>query len=146
MKNIQINHAQKGFTLIELMIVVAIIGILAAVAIPAYQDYTIRSQVSEGLALMSGAKSGVEEFWADRGGFPGSNASAGVPASGSIVGTYVTGVVVGANGVIEATFGNNVNSKINGGKCSLTPRDAGGSIVWNGSCTFDAKWRPSAFR
>lgn len=146
MKEVKMNKGQQGFTLIELMIVVAIIGILAAVAIPAYQDYTIRSQVSEGLALMSGAKSGVEEFWADRGGFPSTNASAGVPASGSIVGTYVTGVAVGANGVIQATFGNNVNSKISGGTCSLTPRDAGGSIVWNGTCSFDAKWRPSAFR
>lgn len=142
----QMNKGQQGFTLIELMIVVAIIGILAAVAIPAYQDYTIRSQVSEGLALMSGAKSGVEEYWADRGSFPGSNTSAGVPAAASIVGTYVTQVGVAANGVITATYGRNVNSKINGGTCKLTPRDAGGSIVWTGDCSFDAKWRPSAFR
>ncbi|MCC4270424.1 pilin [Marinobacter nauticus] len=98
------------------------------------------------MALMSGAKSGVEEFWADRGGFPSTNASAGVPTNTSIVGTYVDQVTVGAAGVITARFGNNVNSKISGGTCSLTPRDAGGSIVWNGSCNFDEKWRPSAFR
>src|SRR5690606_6919262 len=137
---------QKGFTLIELMIVFAIIGILAAIAIPAYQDYTIRSQVSEGINLMAGAKSGVSEFWADRGRFPANNESAGVAANTSITGTYVTGVEVKANGVITATYGRNANSKISGGTCTLTPRDAGGSVVFDGTCDFDGKWRPAAFR
>ena len=137
---------QQGFTLIELMIVVAIIAILAAIALPAYQDYTIRSQVSEGATLMAGAKAGVTEFWSDKGRFPDNNGSAGVPAAGSITGTYVTQVEVIDDGVIEATYGHNVNQKISGDKCSITPRDGGGSVVWAGTCDFPEKWRPSAFR
>ncbi len=140
------KKVQQGFTLIELMIVVAIIGILAAVALPAYQDYTIRAQVSEGMSLMGGARTGVTEFWSDRGVFPGSNASAGVPAAASITGNYVTQVAVGANGVITATYGNQANAKIATGTCAVTPTDAGGSVEWAGTCSFAEKWRPNAFR
>lgn len=137
---------QQGFTLIELMIVVAIIGILAAVALPAYQDYTIRTQVSEGITLMGGAKNGVSDFWSQRGRFPASNVSAGVPGSASIVGNYVTGVEIQANGVIVATYGNKVNSKISGGTCRITPADNGGSVRWTGTCSFDNKYKPADFR
>ena len=78
------NKIQKGFTLIELMIVVAIIAILAAIAIPAYQDYVIRSQVSEGMSLLDGSKTAVAEFYSNRGHFPTNNESAGLAPKASI--------------------------------------------------------------
>lgn len=139
-------NAQKGFTLIELMIVVAIIGILAAIAIPAYQDYTIRAQVTEGVNLMAGAKASVTEVFNDSGTFPATNATAGLPTATSIRGSYVTGVALTTGGVIVATYGNKANSNINGQTCRVTPTNNGGSVSWTGTCSFDAKWRPKAFR
>src|SRR5262249_18757224 len=96
---------QKGFTLIELMIVVAIIGILAAVAMPAYQDSTVRAKVTEGLNLAAASKLAVAETWASSGQFPTDNASAGLPAATDIHSKYVTSVTVGARGVITIEYG-----------------------------------------
>src|SRR3569833_925019 len=96
----------KGLTLIELMIVVAIIAILAAIALPAYQDYTIRAQVSEGAVLADGAKTAVAEYYTNKGTFPSSNARAGLAAATSISGKYVSQVAVSGAGLITATYSN----------------------------------------
>jgi type IV pilus assembly protein PilA len=121
---------QQGFTLIELMIVVAIIGILAAIAIPAYQDYTIRAQVSEGLNLAGGAKAAVSEYTMDRGRFPTDNNLAGISASGDISGKYVTQVAVAA-GVITVTYGNEAHSLLSTNTLVLTPTTNAGSVEWD---------------
>ena len=131
---------QKGFTLIELMIVVAIIGILAAVAIPAYQNYVIRGQVTEGLSLAAGWKTAIAEFYAQNGTFPtgasttGSAtqiavANAGVGAS---AGKYVSNVTVVAGGQIKITYsGPSVNAKLTGGVLDISPGlDANNDVVW----------------
>ncbi|EMS2411055.1 pilin [Neisseria gonorrhoeae] len=96
------NTLQKGFTLIELMIVIAIVGILAAVALPAYQDYTARAQVSEAILLAEGQKSAVTEYYLNHGIWPKDNTSAGVASSPTdIKGKYVKSVTV-TNGVVTA--------------------------------------------
>lgn len=123
------NRMQAGFTLIELMMVVAIIGILAAIAIPQYQDYTRRSHVSEGLNLASAAKNSVADFFAAMGAWPTSNASAGV--ANTIRGNAVTSVRIGANGVITITYNDRIGTT--GQTLLLTPANAGGSITWD--CT-----------
>ena len=120
---------QQGFTLIELMIVVAIIGILAAIAIPAYQDYTIRAQVSEGLNLAAGAKAAVTEFTQDRGTFPADNATAGVAPAGEISGKYVGQVAVLA-GLITVDYANDAHTLLQPGFLELSPFTNAGSVEW----------------
>ncbi|ENW1215705.1 pilin, partial [Neisseria gonorrhoeae] len=114
------NTLQKGFTLIELMIVIAIVGILAAVALPAYQDYTARAQVSEAILLAEGQKSAVTEYYLNNGIWPENNTSAGVAsASTDIKGKYVQKVEVN-NGVVTAQMNpSGVNKEIQGKKLSL---------------------------
>jgi len=140
---------QQGFTLIELMIVVAIIGILAAIAIPAYQDYTIRAQVSEGMSLASGVRTAVSEFFQARGFWPNSNTDAGVAPAASIFGNYVSQVTVTSN-VIDAQFGSSANPAISGQSLILTGTadPAGGSVQWTctGSAGMAPKYLPASCR
>ncbi|HGM1728543.1 TPA: pilin, partial [Neisseria gonorrhoeae] len=124
------NTLQKGFTLIELMIVIAIVGILAAVALPAYQDYTARAQVSEAILLAEGQKSAVTEYYLNHGEWPKDNASAGVASASEIKGKYVESVTV-ANGVVTATMNSSgVNNEIQGKKLSLWAKRENGSVKW----------------
>ncbi|HFC7902890.1 TPA: pilin [Neisseria meningitidis] len=124
------NTLQKGFTLIELMIVIAIVGILAAVALPAYQDYTARAQVSEAILLAEGQKSAVTEYYLNHGEWPGDNSSAGVATSSEIKGKYVKSVEV-KNGVVTATMlSSGVNKEIQGKKLSLWAKRQNGSVKW----------------
>ena len=138
---------QQGFTLIELMIVVAIIGILAAIAIPAYQDYTIRAQVSEGINLSAGAKAAISEYFMDKGAMPLDNAEAGLDTPTNITGNYVT-QVASASGTITVTYGNDANAVIRTQTLTLIPdASSGGSVEWTCSRgTLAAKHVPSACR
>jgi type IV pilus assembly protein PilA len=126
-----LKSTQKGFTLIELMIVVAIIGILAAIAIPAYQDYTIRAQVTEGLNLAGAAKAAVAETFSNTGIAPATRTAAGMTATKTdTAGKYVTSVDV-ANGRIDVTYGDQANASIKTKVLSLTPYETGDlSVAW----------------
>ncbi|HFA8373505.1 TPA: pilin [Neisseria gonorrhoeae] len=124
------NTLQKGFTLIELMIVIAIVGILAAVALPAYQDYTARAQVSEAILLAEGQKSAVTEYYLNHGKWPADNGAAGVASASTIKGKYVQKVEV-AKGVVTAQMASTgVNKEIKGKKLSLWARRQDGSVKW----------------
>ena len=141
------NHLQKGFTLIELMIVVAIIGILAAVAIPAYQDYIARSQVSEAVSLTAGGKTPLAEFFADKGVWP----STADIVMGNLSGKYVSNITLagatmatGTISVIGEMRSTGVNSAIQGSTLILTSADG---KLWNCSAgTISSKYRPAACR
>ncbi|HGI8344531.1 TPA: pilin [Neisseria meningitidis] len=146
---------QKGFTLIELMIVIAIVGILAAVALPAYQDYTARAQMSEALTLAEGQKSAVVEYYSDNGTFPADNNKAGIAASNTITGKYVSSVAVaaeasGATSIAKITAKmkkTGVNKNIAEKTLVLVGEQNSGSFSW--TCkkgSVDEKFLPSTCR
>ena len=151
MKSAPAGIYQEGFTLIELMIVVAIIAILAAIAIPAYQDYVIRSQVAEGFSLAEGSKAAIVEFYASYGHFPQSQASAGLPNDNEITGKYVSHVnATETPGQIlvhfDDTGGQVANAAIAGKQLGLSAVTSGGSISWTCLPGIPQKYLPTSCR
>jgi type IV pilus assembly protein PilA len=140
------KQIQKGFTLIELMITVAIVGILAAVALPTYQSYIIRTQIVDGISLASGAKSVVMEAHSQKGSLS-TMVAADFNSFGGASGKYISSVVIGDAGVVTATFGNNANADIIGNTLLLTPSEqpVSGNLSWEcSSSTVAAKYLPSS--
>jgi type IV pilus assembly protein PilA len=147
------RNRPAGFTLIELMIVVAIIAILAAIAIPAYQDYVIRTQVTEGSVLVEAAESAVWDFVSNRGGFPTNNASAGIMQPTSLDGKYVDSITV-TGGVVAAHFSaaapHRANNAIDGGTLVFSPQYGGTAAALKWKCldtsTVAPRYLPSICR
>lgn len=123
------NKFQRGFTLIELMIVVAIVGVLAAIAMPTYQGYTIRTQITEGLVLTGPIKNAIAAYYNDTGTFPANNSAAAVEAAEDYASKYVFSIAVDGP-VISIQYGNDTNAQISGQTVTLTAVNNAGSVGW----------------
>lgn len=163
-------RAKRGFTLIEMMIVVAIVAVLAAIALGQYQDYVIRSEIAEGASLAAGAKASVVEFYAKTGHFPAGacaegNASVGLASPASISGTYVSRVFVAGEGcpaslnagsiltVFSSDSPQRAHKAIDTAGLIFEPTTHAGSVSWQckrfllgGSVVLKADWVPSSCR
>ena len=141
------KKSQQGFTLVEAMMVVAIIGLLAAFAIPAYQGYVIRSQVSEGYSLTSGAQAAVTEYYMESGGWPNLEALAGLYEVPNISGTYTKHLTIEDN-VIRITYAAHAHPAIANAEVNLVATDHDGSVTWRcaGSKSIVAKHLPQVCR
>jgi len=120
---------QDGYTLIELMITVAIIGIVLSMALPAYQSYSVRAQLAEGFNLTGPLQSAVAEYYYDYGEFPADNSAAGVEAAGNYAGKHVAGISI-TGAVISIEYGGSANAMINGEIVTLTAVPSAGSLSW----------------
>ncbi|WP_238945798.1 pilin [Vandammella animalimorsus] len=136
---------KNGFSLIELMVVVAIVGILASVAIPAYQSYVGRAQLAEAFSLASSARSAMHEFHDRAGAWPSSNMSAGLASPGSISGKYVASVTISGPNIVAQMRSSNVTAGLAGKTLTLTTSvHPNGSYVWACSSTADKVYLPSS--
>lgn len=136
---------EAGYTLVELMITVAVIGIILSMALPAYQSYKVRAELSEGFNLIGPIQTGLMEYYNDYGTFPADNAAAGVQPAENYAGNAVAKVSV-SGAVISIEYGNNANKMINGKTVTVTGVPSGGSMVWNcsGGASIPDAYLPSS--
>lgn len=131
---------QQGFTIVELMITVTLMGMLAALAIPFYQNYTTRAKVAEGLSLAHGAKQAIADYYGATGSFPSDNTQAGLDSAATLSGRIVQAVAIEPNGVIRVTFR---DPALAGQVLLFTPTAATGSLLWTCTTTLPPNLRPT---